>query len=224
MNEKFEVLGLQIDNLFAKDALKHVVSYVKTEPLSIVELITMNTLGKYQEIENLSDVFENVDLTLASDKGILQAAGIRDERRIKEANELLFLKLVMKYLHKNSVKVFLLAETALDLQKLAYYIQEDYEHIQIIETATIETQGASDDMLLNQINGAEVDCVLSALPSPMEEQFVSRNKLLINARLWLGLGNLLDEMKNKKSGFRKVKEFVLRQLLKKEIAKKGENA
>jgi N-acetylglucosaminyldiphosphoundecaprenol N-acetyl-beta-D-mannosaminyltransferase len=67
--------------------------------------------------------------------------------------------------------------------------------------ATIEEQGASDDMLLNQINGAEAACVLSALPSPIEEQLVSRNKLLINARLWLGLGNLLDEMKNKKSGF-----------------------
>lgn len=224
MKESFEILGLQINNLLAKDALKYVMSYMQTEPLNIVELVTMDTLGKYQETDNINEVFELIDLKFACDKGILQAVGIKEERRIREAKESLFLKMAMKYLHRNNVRVFLLAETLADLHNLEYYIREDYAHIQVIETATIEEQGVSDDMLLNQMNGAEVACVLSALPSPMEEQFVSRNKFLINARLWLGLGNLLDEIKNKKSGFQKVKEFVLRQLLKKEMAKKGENA
>ena len=88
----------------------------------------------------------------------------------------------------------------------------------------VKNYGNSDDMVLNLVNGAEVDCILSALPSPMEEQFVSRNKMLLNARIWLGLGNLLDEMKQEKHIFQKLKEFVLRQILKKEMAKKGENA
>jgi N-acetylglucosaminyldiphosphoundecaprenol N-acetyl-beta-D-mannosaminyltransferase len=88
----------------------------------------------------------------------------------------------------------------------------------------MEEHGNSDDMMLNLVNGAEVDCILSALPSPMEEQFVSRNKMLLNARIWLGLGDLLDRMKREKHIFEKLKEFVLRQILKKEMAKKGENA
>lgn len=224
MNEKVEVLGLEINNLSAKDALKNVMSYMETEPMNVIEMVTMNTIGKFQQSEDSRAVFEAVDLALASDKGILQAAGVKEERRLKEVEELLFIKMVMRYLHKNSARVLLLAETQADLQKLELYMQEDYEHIQVVETATMEEQGISDDMLLNLVNGAETACVLSALPSPMEEQFVSRNKSLINARVWLGLGNLLDEMKKEKTGFQKVKEFVLRQLLKKEMAKKGENA
>lgn len=224
MNDRIQVLGLGINNLTAKDAMKCVVSYMGTEPVSVIEMVTMNTLAKFQQDETAGEIFEAFDIALASDKGILQAAGVKDERRLKEVDELLFIKMVMRFLHKNNTRVFLLAEDENDLQKLLTYMQEDYSNIQVIEKATMEEQGASDDMLLNLINGAEADCILSALPSPMEEQFIFRNKALVNASIWLGLGNLLDEMKKEKTGVQKIKEFVLRQILKKEMEKKGENA
>lgn len=224
MNERIQVLGLQINNITAKDALKNVMEYMETEPINVIEMVTMKTIGAFQGMEEADEIFGAVDMALASDKGILQAAGVEEERQLKEVDELLFVKMVLKYFHKNDVKVFLLADTQTDLQKLGLYMEEDYGRIQVVETAAMETHGTSDDMLLNLVNGAEVGCVLSVLPSPMEEKFIARNKLLINARLWLGLGNLLDEMKNEKTGFQKVKEFVMRQLLKKEMAKKGENA
>jgi len=224
MEEKFHVLGLEINNLTAKDAMKNVMSYMETEPVNVIEMVTMKTVSSFQGVEGAEQIFESFDITLASDKGMLEAVGIQEERRLKDVEELLFIKMVMRYLHKNRFRVLLLAETQTDLQKLERYMQEDYENIQIIETATMEEQGTSDDMLLNLVNGAEVDCVLSVLPSPSEEQFIYRNKSLVNVRIWLGLGNLLDEMKQKKSGFRRVIEFLFRQFWKKEIAKKGENA
>ncbi len=224
MKEKIQILDLEIDNLAAKDAVKRVVSYMETEPVSVVEMVTMNTLGNFQQDESAKELFANFDIALAGDKGILQAAGETDERRLKEAEELLFIKMVMRFLHKNSDRVFLLAENQAGLQKLEMYMQEDYSNIQVMGTATMEENGASDDMMLNLVNGAEAECVLSALRSPLEEQFVFRNKSLINARVWFGFGNLLDELKKEKTGWQKVKEFITRQLLKKQMAKKGENA
>ena len=224
MNEKIQVLGLGIDNLTAKDAVKRVVSYMETEPVNVVEMVTMNTLGKFQQDETAKELFEHFDIALASDKGILEAAGVTDERRLKEVDELLFIKMVMRFLHKNSTRVFLLAEDVADLQKLKMYMEEDYSNVQVVGTATMEENAASDDMLLNLVNGAEAECILSALPSPVEEQFIFRNQALVNAKVWLGFGNLLDELKKEKTGFMKVKEFIIRQFLKKEMAKKGENA
>ena len=224
MNEKIQVLDLEIDNLTAKDAVKRVVSYMEAYPVSVVEMVTMNTLGNFQQDEMAKEIFATFDIALASDKGMLEAAGETDERRLKEVDELLFIKMVMHFLHKNSIRVFLLAEDEADMGKLEMYMQEDYSHIQIIGKATLKENAASDDMLLNLVNGAEAECILSALPSPVEEQFVFRNKSLVNAKVWLGIGNLLDELKNEKTGYQKVKEFILRQLLKKEMAKKGENA
>mgnify|MGYP006363298715 FL=1 len=224
MNDKIDILGLEIDNIIAKEAMKKVMDYIETEPVHVIEMITMGALGKFQGMEDATEMFKSFDLALASDKGILEAVGVTDERSLKEVQELLFVKMVMRYLHKNSVRTFLLANSQEDLHKLENYMQEDYANIQVIETATMEEHGASDDMLLNLINGAEATCVLSVLPSPMEEQFIYRNRALVNARMWLGLGNLLDEMKQKKSSWRRAKDFLLRQLWKKKIAKKGENA
>lgn len=224
MDEKIQVLDLQIDNLTAKDAVKRVVSYMETEPVSVVEMVTMNTLAKFQQDETAKELFEHFDIALASDKGMLEAAGETDERRLKEVDELLFIKMVMRFLHKNSARVFLLAEDEADLQKLEMYMLEDYSNIQVVDKATMQENAASDDMLLNLLNGAEAECILSALPSPIEEQFIYRNKSLVNAKVWLGFGNLLDELKKEKNAFQKFKEFILRQLLKKEMAKKGENA
>ena len=224
MSEKIQVLDLQIDNLTAKDAVKRVVSYMETEPVSVVEMVTMNTLARFQQDETAKELFESFDIALASDKGMLEAAGEIDERRLKEVDELLFIKMVMRFLHKNSARVFLLAEDEADLQKLEIYMKEDYTNIQVVDKATMKENAASDDMLLNLVNGAEAECVFSALPSPIEEQFICRNKSLVNAKVWLGFGNLLDELKNEKNAFQKFREFILRQLLKKEMAKKGENA
>lgn len=224
MNDKIQVLDLEIDNLTAKDALKCVVSYMEAEPISVVEMVTMNTLGKFQQDEQAKELFGSFDIALASDKGMLEAAGITDERRLKEVDELLFIKMAMRFLHKNSAKVFLLAENEADLQKLEMYMHEDYFNIRVIGKATMNENAESDDMLLNLVNGAEAECIFSALPSPIEEYFIFRNKSLVNAKVWLGFGNLLDELKKEKTGFQKVREFILRQLLKKEMAKKGENA
>jgi len=224
MNEQIKVLGLRIDNYAAKDAVKHVMSYLGTEPVNVVEMITMNTIGKFQQDETAGELFDAIDIALAGDKGILQAAGVKDERRLKEVEELLFIKMIMRVLHKNSAKVFLLAEDNQDLQKLEMYMHEDYANIQVIGKATMEESSISDDKLLNLVNGAEAECILSALSSPTEEYFVCRNKALINARVWLGMGNMLDELKKEKSTFQKLKEFILRQLLKKEMEKKGGNA
>ena len=224
MNEKIQVLGLEIDNLSVKDAMKCVVDYMGTEPVNVIEMVTMNTLGKFQQDEEVSTLFQSFDLALASDKGILQAAGVKEERRLKEVEELLFIKMIMRYLHKNGVKVFLLTENAAHLEKLEGYMHEDYSNIQVVGTATLEENAISDDMLLNLVNGAEVECILSTLSSPTEEKFIYRNKTLVNARVWLGFGNLLGEMRKQKNIFQKVKEFALRQILKREMAKKGENA
>jgi len=192
--------------------------------VNVVEMITMNTIGKFQQDETAGELFDAIDIALAGDKGILQAAGVKDERRLKEVEELLFIKMIMRVLHKNSAKVFLLAEDNQDLQKLEMYMHEDYANIQVIGKATMEESSISDDKLLNLVNGAEAECILSALSSPTEEYFVCRNKALINARVWLGMGNMLDELKKEKSTFQKLKEFILRQLLKKEMEKKGGNA
>ena len=84
MQEKIQVLEVELDNCSAKEAMKRVVEHMSIERLNIVEMVTMNTLARFQESEEDATLFEAFDLVLPSDRGILQAAGIQDERRLKE--------------------------------------------------------------------------------------------------------------------------------------------
>ena len=219
MQEKIQVLEVELDNCSAKEAMKRVVEYVNMERMNVVEMVTMNTLARFQESEEDAKLFESFDLVLPSDRGILQAADIHDERRLKEVDELLFIKMVMRYLQKNHLKVFLLSETEVSRLQFEQYIQEEYGGLKIIGSISLEEHGNSDDMFLNLINGAEVQCVLSTLPSPLEENLISKNKSLVNARVWFGFGPLIREINKEKKGWQKFKENILRRILKKEVEK-----
>ena len=224
MQEKIQVLEVELDNCSAKEAMKRVVEHMSIERLNIVEMVTMNTLARFQESEEDATLFEAFDLVLPSDRGILQAAGIQDERRLKEVDDLLFIKMIMRYLQKNHISVFLLSETEASRLQLEKYISEEYGNLKIVDSTSLEERGSSDDMLLNVINGLEVECILSTLPSPLEENFISKNKSLVNARIWFGFGPLIHEINKEKKGIEKFREKILRKILKKEVEKqKKEN-
>lgn len=44
MNEKMNVLDVQLDNCTAKDAMKIIAEYMQTEELNTVDIVTVDTL------------------------------------------------------------------------------------------------------------------------------------------------------------------------------------
>lgn len=196
---------IKIDNYTAKEAMERVVEYMKLESVQTIEMITLDTLKCYErEREWKEEVF---DITFADSREVLEKAGIKDERLLKEAESHLFLKMCTRFMHKNYVKVFLLAENETVLNDLKLFIQKTCEKVEIVETATWEEHGLSDDMILNRINGVEAECVLAALPSPMQQEFIAKNRMLINARIWIGLGNQLTRKKKNKFNLRQILRY-----------------
>ncbi len=125
-------------------------------------------------------------------------------RTISESERKLFVRMFGHWLHKNRERIFLLADSVSSLQFIEQRIVSKYKGIKIVETATLEKHGVSDDMILNRINGAEANCIIVSLPKEVEEAFVNQNRKSLNAKVWLGLGSkrewksqhaLLDKMK-----------------------------
>lgn len=218
MNEKIQISDLTIDNYTAKEAMKRMVEYLNTDGLNVIEIVTVDTIGELANDEELQKQVSQFDITFAGDTTIFEAAGIQD------AEPMLFIKMVLRFLHKYQVRVFLLAEDVSCMEKLQKQMEEVCGQAIVVGSATIGEQGTSDDMILNLVNGVETDCIISTLPSPMQEQFIIRTKSLLDARLWLGLGNSFYKMREGQSVLGKIKKLFARQILKKEIEKKGENA
>lgn len=218
MNSKINVLELELHNDTAKEAMQKVMDYMQTEPLNIVELISSDSLLLSKDDEVLRDNIGQSDLVLTVEKSFLELAGVTDRRRLQEAESGLFLKMVLHYFHKNHVRVFLLGESQEDSLRLQEYFENYYAGIEIVGAEAVAANREIDDMILNSINGVEAECVISILPSPLQEAFVVRNRILLNTRLWLGLGKKvkLPLDKKEKKPFR---DFLVKLFLKREIEK-----
>lgn len=217
MEDVLQVLDVAVDCHSAKENMKKVVQYMESEPMNLVEMITMQTLVDIPQEDEITVQMKEFDLTFAGNKEILQAAEVTRPDYLKEAEEMLFMKMFLRYLHKNRKRVFLIADTAELLDALIEYAKNRYSGIRISGTASMEEHGVSDDMIVNMVNGTETDCIMAFLPSPLQEQFALRNKSLLNARMWMGLGT---DVKDKLMGSlvkNKLKTFFVRQFLKKKI-------
>ena len=89
--------------------------------------------------------------------------------------------------------MFLLAETEEDLQRAGEMLRRYSRGIRLAGSGIMETDDKREESVVNEINGTETDCILSVLASPYQEQFISRNKALLNAKIWLGCGSVFSE-------------------------------
>lgn len=219
MNERIRVLDVKIDNCSAKQAMKASVEYMGTAVTNVVELVTIDALMYAKDEPDLRNAIEQSDLVLPGQKEILEAAGIVEARRIQETSAQTYLRMYLKYLHKNHSRVYLLVETDAEVDELTECLSSHYRGIQIAGAAKVAGGAETDDMLVNSINGGEVDSVISILSSPVQEEFITRNRSLINARMWLGAGKLMEPIYKERPRSRSLLFYIDRLFFKRETRK-----
>lgn len=220
MSEKINVLDIEIDELTAKEAMKEAIEYMLSEPVSIIEMVTVDGLMQMGEVQNLKEEIRRFELVLAGDKTILEAAEVTERRYLQETENRTFLKMFLRYLHKNHKRVYLLVETEEEGEKFYNYLEHYYSGLQTVGLAKVSAQNRADDMLVNAINGGEVDCVLAALSVPLQEEFIVKNRGVLNTRIWLGLGKDILPVGRKGAGQKKITQFFTKHIFKKEIEKR----
>ncbi len=115
----------------------------------------------------------------------------------------LFLKMFGRLLHMNRSKVFLFAETEELLAKMIEVLPERYTGIQIVSVATLDEKGVSDDLILNRINGDEVECIIAAMSEEAEDNFYEKYRNSLDVKIWVELGTNLRVKK-------KIWDFLMR--------------
>lgn len=219
MNGKIDVLGIEIDNYSAKEMMKKSIEYMGTEPVNMIEVATVSALMDINAEAVLKEQLKDFDLVLAGDRTILEAAEVTERKRLQEIDDKLYQQMFLRYLHKNHKRIYLLVESEEEGRQVYEYLERRFGGIQVCGMAKVSAQNRADDMIVNAINGAEVDCVLSLLSSPLGEDFAVKNKNLFNVRLFLCVGkNMIPEGK-KKFGDGKIMRFLTNALFKKEIEK-----
>lgn len=217
MNEKINVLDVNIDSCTAKEAMKETIAFLESEPVSVIDVVSVDGLMQMNDLSELKARMNEFDLVLPGEKLILEAA--EEARLPKEIDIKLYLKMFMRYLHKNHKRMYLLVESEEDGQEAFRYMQRTYSGIQLVGLAKVSAEGRADDMLVNAINGSEVDCILSALSVPLQEDFIAKNRNLLDARVWVGVGNRMFSDHRQELGHGKLAKFLLNHIFKREMEK-----
>lgn len=220
MSAKINVLDIEIDNCTAKEAMKKAVEYLESEPVNMIEMVTVDALMQMDEMAEMRKEFDRFDLVLAGDRMILEVAEITERKWLQETENQVFLRMLLRYLHKTHKRIYLLVGSEEDGQRFYAYLERHYGGVQVVGMAKVSAQDRADDMLVNAINGGEIDCIISALPAPLQEEFIVQNKSLLNAGLWLGLGSEMLPVRRGGFGRGKLSQFLVKMIFKKEMEKK----
>lgn len=214
------VLDIGIDHCSAKEALKKTIEYLESAPVSTVELVTVEGFMQMGDSPQVKEQIRTFDLVMAGDTMVLEAAGSAEKKLFQETENNTYLKMVLQYLHKQHKRLYLLVESEEEGREFYSFLQKCYRGAQIAGMAKISAQNRADDMLVNDMNAGEIDCIIAALSSPLQEEFIHKNKNRINACLWMGIGK--GAVPGQKSGAfsERIGLFLAKHIFRKEIEKR----
>lgn len=219
MDTEMNVLGIRVDNCTAKEAMKRIVGYMQEEPVSLVEVVTTDSVMHASQNETVRENLGQMDLVLPGDKAILDAMEVCDKKKLQEAEKHTIVKLLFSYLHRNNTKIFLLADTEADMEEFKSYIESRYKSIDIVGTGVLPNQSDSGDMLVNMVNGAEAQCILASVSSENQEAFISRYRNALNVRLWIGISKAALIFVKKEKIWGRMFTFAGSKILKRRVIK-----
>ncbi len=190
MIKKIDIMGILLDDYTVREALHQIESFSDDNVLRSIESISMQMLMEAEQDEELRNAISSLDLAIVGQKEILEVAGVGIMQRIKETEENDFFYEFLKRLERNHKRLFLLGETEEKNNRIKEKLIEQYPQLSIVGEYALENCIGDQAAVINEMNAATPDLVLSVLPSPAQEHFFWEHKDKINARIWYGVGDV----------------------------------
>lgn len=219
MADKINILGIEMDCLSAKEAMLQAIQFMETDSVDTIEILSMDALMDGRDDLNWKELLKEIKVVLPGEAEILEAADVYDRVKLKEAGNRTFFKMLMKYFQKNKKRIFLLADTEEALRHAETVVGSYNRGLRLSGSALLDPDGGSEENVINVINGTETDCILSVLLPPYQEQFIVRNRTLLNTKLWLGCGSMLEKVREEQKPLRQIRHFFLKTMFRRRVEK-----
>lgn len=217
MIKKIEILGIQLDNYTVREASMLVENYLTDDVPNAIEHISMRMLVNAEADAILKDAISALSLAVIGDKEILQAAGAGTMQQIREIEENDFFSEFFKRIERNGKSIFLLGETAERLTWIKERLSQEFSRLTVAGEYATEACVGVLDAVINDMNAATPDVIVSVLPSPMQEHFFWEYREKMNAKIWYGIGDI--EFHTKQMIRQNVRSVIKRMRLKNQIKK-----
>lgn len=198
MIKTIDITGIKLDNYTVHESIMQLEKHMSENLFHTVAEVTMDTLLLAESDKRVRQALEALDDTIIADISILDATGKYTSQRRHEVENRTFFYELMKRLERNHKKVFLLGKTEDEITEIQIFLLEYFPRMQFAGKEAMENCVGELDAIVNEINAATPDTVISILPAPDQEYFLLDHRDKISAMLWYGMGN--GKPVQKKSG------------------------
>ncbi|MDD6057118.1 MAG: WecB/TagA/CpsF family glycosyltransferase [Clostridiales bacterium] len=189
MKKKIDILGVKLDNYTVREAIMQVEGYLETNMLHTVESITMQLLMQSEQDDVLKKVVDSLDLAVIAEKEILQAVEIHTFQRIKETEGNDFFFEFFRLMQRRERGVFILGELKKKVEEMKERLIQEFPHLIFVGEYALEECVGDFEAVINDMNATTPSVILSILPTPMQEHFLSEHGEKMNAIIWYGIGS-----------------------------------
>ncbi len=188
MVKKIDILGISIDNYTVREALLQLDTFLSSTALNIIETVTVEKILLSGTNPRIGECLGQADLTLIGDKELLAGKEQASVQRIREIRNNEFLYEMIRRVVRNQKRVFLLAMTRAEVDKMQAFFEGESDRFKIEGSYALEECGGDLDAIVNEINSTTPDIVVSAMTSPFEEEFILEHKDKLSLSIWFGMG------------------------------------
>lgn len=208
-----------MDCLSAKEAMLQAMQFMENGSVDTIEILSMDVLMNGRDDLKWKELLKEIKIVLPGEAEILEAAEVYDRVRIKEVSNRTFFRMLMKYFQKNKKRIFLLADTEERLERACTAASGYNRGLRLSGQGLLDPDGSTEENIINDINGTETDCIISVLSSPYQEQFITRNRTLLNAKLWLGCGSMFEKSREERMPLGQIRHFFLKTMFRRRVEK-----
>ncbi len=190
MGTRVKIMGLEVD-LLTQETLEHeIAGYLANDYLNVVHMISLDYIDTYDENELVQNELKEADMVLPGERAILSAHHVD----VLETGGMAV----------NYQSVFALVEPLELAERSFYFILRNEKEAKTVSSywnrhfpkeknlgVCIATDDTTEESIVNDINMKLPDIVVLSMDSTQQEEWISRNKARLNAKLCLVCGSIM---------------------------------
>ena len=186
---KVTIQGISLYTGPAYEAAAIAESFLEENMLHVIGEITNRAMTAARTDETVKRHLEQMDLAVFGEVGLLRAADADTPMLVQEVKSRAFFHAFFESLEKNGRLLYLLSDSREKLEMLRSYLDETFPQLPRIGEGVLEEQIDDEDQIVNEINAAAPDIVLSVIGSPAAEHFFEEQSRKLGIRLWYEIGD-----------------------------------
>ena len=191
MIKTIDIMGITLNNNYTRDQILETEKYFQSPLMQTVELISTEMILQALEDPRLCEWVGELDLPIMGDADLYDVLALDSQTRRREAGEHRFVDEFLKRMERERRSLYVLSDDQSVLDVFLEKVRTNFPKLRIIASDVIEVASvAVMDEIINRINGETPDAVCSLISSPLQEEILHEHKQKINARMWLGLGQI----------------------------------